>query len=275
LAIQIVEGGVYLQIKLDEHVDKCPCCGNKKQTLFWCMGMTMQGVDNQMKVEYVLCSKCQLVYLLNRMSANNTYDFYKNDYRDVIEQTKGYNQGREVKRQIKRCEVLLKMLREVAPDFTPAIHLDVGCDVGYMLGAVKATYKDCLTFGVEWNKDHAKRAEEKGYIVYPDLEYIHAKGEIDLVTLSHVLEHMNEPVKELKQIHKVMRSNGYLVIEVPNREVTAVAYRPVHSLAFNTWSLQKTIEKAGFTFVVAFVHQGTMPYPIGYYLGMIVQKKEA
>jgi SAM-dependent methyltransferase len=41
-------------------------------------------------------------------------------------------------------------------------------------------------------------------------------GKFDLITMSHVFEHINNPIEYLYQLHKILVYNGHLFLEVPN-----------------------------------------------------------
>ncbi|MBC7227788.1 MAG: class I SAM-dependent methyltransferase [Thermoflexales bacterium] len=98
--------------------------------------------------------------------------------------------------------------------------LDIGCWNGYLLERIRdnGLYKEL--FGVDIVPAAVETAQGKGFSAYvvdlntdplpfPD-EYF------DGVTMLAVLEHIFDPYAVIKEVHRVMRSGGELVIDVPN-----------------------------------------------------------
>lgn len=49
-------------------------------------------------------------------------------------------------------------------------------------------------------------------------------GRFDLITLSHVFEHINNPLEYLYRLHKIVSDEGYIFLEVPNEPVHLVTH---------------------------------------------------
>jgi SAM-dependent methyltransferase len=82
-----------------------------------------------------------------------------------------------------------------------------------------------------------------------------AAGTFDSVTLSHVIEHLHDPARDLRRIHRLLAPNGRVWIATPNLE--ALGHRlfgrdwvgldpPRHLVLFTTASLQGLLRRAGF-----------------------------
>jgi len=99
----------------------------------------------------------------------------------------------------------------------PGKILDVGCGSGRFLSIMKAAGWDVA--GVENDPAAAKIARERYDIpvVAGTLEEAGvADGLFDCVTLSHVIEHVRDPVGLLRECHRVLKSKGLLVVTTPN-----------------------------------------------------------
>ena len=80
----------------------------------------------------------------------------------------------------------------------------------------------------------------------------------DFIMLSHVVEHIPEPLEFLQLVHRLLKKGGTVYIEVPNYESFSRKYSqqywyawetPRHLLMFSPKTITKLLEKAGFTVV--------------------------
>jgi len=118
--------------------------------------------------------------------------------------------------------------------------LDVGCGIGDML-AFRA-----LTTGVDINPhtvaycnahDLDARLMQPNILPFPNSYF-------DSVLLDNVLEHIEEPNKLLKEIGRVLRDNGTLLIGVPGKR--GYLSDPDHKINYNELSLKFCLSKVGF-----------------------------
>jgi SAM-dependent methyltransferase len=134
--------------------------------------------------------------------------------------------------------------------------LDVGCGNGSLLQALSEAnydvhglepYQDALT-GVPEALRSRIRCESFEAASYPEASF-------DVIMLWHVLEHLARPVETLQSIRKFLKSDGALLLEVPNfasREARWLGPHwynldaPYHFWHFTPQTLQAVIEQAGF-----------------------------
>jgi len=97
--------------------------------------------------------------------------------------------------------------------------LDIGCGRGHFLSFLKK--KGWLVYGTESSEISGSKAKKKvgdqSILIsqnFEDLKKIDTT--FDIITLWHVLEHIENPKKIVALIDKKLVNNGYLVIEVPN-----------------------------------------------------------
>lgn len=127
--------------------------------------------------------------------------------------------------------------------------LDVGCGIGIMV-----RWLDFLGFeghGVEispWAVDYAHRElslhrVRQGTVAeasFPD-------GHFTLVTLVHVLEHLNDPEPTLREILRILEPGGYLYVESPcSHRDTADYLIPEHLWFYNIPALEYLLSCIGF-----------------------------
>lgn len=141
--------------------------------------------------------------------------------------------------------------------------LDAGCLWGLFLSIAQNYGWDC--YGVEPYKKAATYAREKhGLNVfqgntrkagYPDNYF-------DVITTFDVLEHVVNPIDELREINRIIKSSGLLCIGTPNvdgfypkcqkfyRKIGGATWDylnpPFHFYGFNKENLVKLVGKAGF-----------------------------
>ncbi len=95
--------------------------------------------------------------------------------------------------------------------------LDVGCGLGFFVQEAaglgfSATGIDISQKTIKWAQEtlhidvRAGKLEEMNF---------HA-GQFDIVTLWHVLEHMPDPLGTLRYLYRLIKSNGYIFVELPN-----------------------------------------------------------
>lgn len=97
------------------------------------------------------------------------------------------------------------------------ILLDVGCGVGSLFDNL-ITYKKVDCYGIEAEESYAAFAKARGHNAIPgDFTNIEIKEDyFDVITISEVLEHINEPMLVLEKIYKSLKEKGTLIITVPS-----------------------------------------------------------
>lgn len=131
--------------------------------------------------------------------------------------------------------------------------LDIGCDTGLLLDALRELgYR---TEGIE-RSPAGEQARAAGHEVHTlDIE-VHelGLGRYDLITVTHVLEHLRRPVRGLVWIRRHLAPGGLAAIEVPNwgdllRPLWGRRFRPLelgdHVSFFERTTLAAALQRAG------------------------------
>jgi len=133
--------------------------------------------------------------------------------------------------------------------------LDVGCGAGKVLALLKKMGFD--TYGVENVPAVARRARALGLNVFAgELEQArYPDGFFDVVTMEHILEHLYFPGQTLREVRRVLKDDGRLLVRVPNIECWQVRILggdwwglgpPLHVTHFSAQTLEKLLRETGF-----------------------------
>jgi hypothetical protein len=253
---------------INKEIKQCPNCASSNFSLFESV------IWNDVAITYKICNFCSLVFQSPQMDASNTDLFYEKWYRL-------YNQGNEMPNdleidyQTRRAEFLANRVKEFINKYSQQVNcLDIGCSSGLLLETIKHKYPRInKLFGVEPGDAYRDFAKTKGIIVYSSIDDL-SKNEsekIEFITMSHVLEHISNPVDFLKFIRKqIISDNGTMMIEVPNF-YGAHAYEFSHNVCFTSKTLEDTIRLAGFEIVDLITHANPNNTIRPLYLNIIIK----
>lgn len=153
--------------------------------------------------------------------------------------------------------------------------LDVGCGTGGFMDHIRSSAKSVA--GVEPQQYVRTELQKLGYEMYR-LPGDVPRTSADVATLFHVLEHITEPLKTLKEVLGLLRPGGTVVIEVPHARDVLLQLEAFK--AFTLWSehlvlhtkdsLRVYLEKAGFSDIKV---EGFQRYPLGNHVGWLVDNK--
>jgi ubiquinone/menaquinone biosynthesis C-methylase UbiE len=98
--------------------------------------------------------------------------------------------------------------------------LDVGCGTGAMLSIVINEYKDIQACGIDLSEKMLEKAAEllgqRVQLIAGDSDNLPWEDDyFDLVVCNSSFHHFPEPVKVLKEIRRVLKSNGRIIIAEP------------------------------------------------------------
>jgi SAM-dependent methyltransferase len=130
--------------------------------------------------------------------------------------------------------------------------LDVGCgDGGFLENAVSIGWS---AVGTDFDPTVVDNARKRGLDVrLGTVDGI--EGPFDVVTLSHVIEHVYDPHEVLRACFEVLAPGGRIWIETPNIDALGLKWfgrhwrglePPRHLVLFNSRSLALALERAGF-----------------------------
>jgi 2-polyprenyl-3-methyl-5-hydroxy-6-metoxy-1,4-benzoquinol methylase len=226
---------------MSEIVQSCPLCKSERSRLFDSRSFRGKPVVNR------VCQDCGLVFQSPRMTAAESEDFYAEEYR-LLNEGSIDPTARNTATQRARAESLLAFTQPVLKKVSR--HLDVGCSIGILLKRFANKFH-CEPVGIEPGEVHRNLAHKDGLTTYASLEELEKAGEghFDLISMSHVLEHLPDPVGYLVHLREtLLEPTGWLLIEVPNL-YSHDSFETAHLISYSNHSLRQTLEQAGFEIV--------------------------
>lgn len=97
--------------------------------------------------------------------------------------------------------------------------LDIGSGRGFMLYFLKKYYKYRKTIGTQISRNAIDFSRNKLGLEIHDKDLLDESfddNSFDIITMWHILEHVADPEKYIEKIYSLLKSQGKLVIEVPN-----------------------------------------------------------
>lgn len=189
----------------------CNLCGKKKEK-----SLFIKGGNHIVK-----CTNCGLVYINPQPTWKQIKLFYAEHYFDLEsfdslpKNTSGYR-GYVRNRRI-FDNYFVDKLNFIEQHVAKGKILDLGCSLGFFLDLARA--RGWKGFGVEISEYAVAYAKKKlGINVFLGTlgEAKFEKGFFDVVTLFQTIEHLPDPGAALKEIYKILKKGGLLVITTPN-----------------------------------------------------------
>ena len=177
-------------------------------------------------VRTLLCRRCGLVRSERIFDSESIIRFYRDDYRAVYSGGEGSPEEVFLDQQ-KRGQVMCDLFhRQVVSPM--GFVFEIGCAAGGVLSKFKG--KGCRVAGCDFQDDYLAYGRSLGLSV-ECAEYgsVLEAESVDVMIVSHVMEHFADPVGELVRVLGKVRPGGYLVVEVPG------IFR-IHSVYFNPLS---------------------------------------
>lgn len=231
-------------------VENCPLCESKEMKLFD-SGKYRGGYE----LEYKICQKCGLVFMSPRPDQETLNQFYATEYRRLC-----YGDGKPPEAHLLQEAKRAGHFAEIASLNIPhqiENHIDIGSSTGRLMQVLQEKL-NCQSLGIELSEDYRAFALSNGLTVYSSLDSFlnsdRSSTRFDLVTMSHVLEHFEDPVDSLKLIRKkIVKPDGYILIEVPNL-YGHICFDVSHNFAFSQATLKETLRKSGFSPIFVKLH---------------------
>ena len=247
--------------KLEDFIQKCPCCDSEIVSIAY--------ENSFFELPVINCKNCSLFFTLQN-KREQIKDYYSDSYWSVFRNIKNQkieNQKYDNAYVIKKLPQFLRDLIEktgvrkslafsqfnyLKPYIKGQNLFEIGSGEGFLLEMYEKNGFN--VYGIEPSKVNIEIINSKlkhGKCENKFVEDFSFSGEkLDVVIISHVLEHLINGKEILANIRNGLVDGGVLFIEVPNcqhKETLdhSVVTQP-HMYHFTKQSLQKLLEVAGF-----------------------------
>lgn len=191
----------------------CPLCNNptpkiiglpitdKKATAF---------LRNQYKV--VKCSSCKFYFVAPRidLSVEEWSQLYDNNY---FQNLNSWYEKQRLSEIQTRFDKLLNMSKSQSINF-----LDIGCGEGLALITAKKLGWNVYGIDISDNRVEGAKHEKINFTVGDLYSQNYPTNYFDFVYMDSVMEHLVDPVNQLKEINRIMKKGAIICIGVPNED---------------------------------------------------------
>lgn len=245
---------------------KCPLCNSEKNVLVLrTRDKDPRDIKTNEIFNLVRCVDCGMVFVGNKPGKKNIAKYYGS----------GYYAQNNVSNSIMNKIIMASRINKI-PKRNKGLILDYGCGNGdFLLGMKQHGWN---VSGVEFSEDGRRTSSKKlGINVMDEKEFYNNKKQFDIITMWHVLEHLYEPNKTLKQLNNLLKKNGILIISVPNikslqfslfRKNTFHLDIPRHVAHYSPRTISVLLRKNGFI-VNGFNHYSIEYNPFGFIQGFL------
>ena len=164
---------------------------------------------------------------------------------DYISHTDGNKSLFEKMYQFVKTIALKNKLKLINSESQKGRILDIGAGVGDFLSVCKNDGWD--TIGIEPSDKAKTIAKSKGVSFVENVSELESNS-FDVITMWHVLEHVPDVENQIRELKRLIKSNGTIIIAVPNfksydakhyKEFWAAFDIPIHLWHFSKTAIQK------------------------------------
>jgi 2-polyprenyl-3-methyl-5-hydroxy-6-metoxy-1,4-benzoquinol methylase len=220
----------------------CPVCGASE-------ARALYGIEG-LEARLVVCARCGVGWLHPMPDAAEVASFYPDVY-----------YGSQASKFTPLVERLVRLIGSRHIKFLcaglprGARVLDVGCGRGVLLGALAE--RGFEVHGVEISAAAAGGADRRVQVrIATDLaDADYSAGFFNQVVIWHVLEHLPDPARALREVWRVLRPGGRVIVAVPNFASVQARWAgpawfhldaPRHLYHFPLSALRRLLEDSGF-----------------------------
>lgn len=269
-----------------ERVECCPICGNSDRKLLHAELTDRVFFCAPGKWSLYQCTSCGTGYLDPRPTSDTIALAYKHYFTHNEENNNPKSNFANIKRNLRNGYLNYRYKADIQPAWiigrwiallwqrkknqidesvrhlpnsnNSGLLVDIGCGNGHFLNT--AMELGWEAWGVDIDPKAVEIAQKTGARIlqggFPKTGL--PSEHFDIVTLSHVIEHVHDPIAALQEAFRVLKPGGQIWLATPNMDSFGYAHfrenwlaldSPRHLVLFNTISMGMALTKSGFIHV--------------------------
>lgn len=238
---------------------RCLVCGHQNATLvtsYKCFHAPSRSLFRGRNI--VRCSACALMYVDPVPTEEQLAQYYRDNYREndhrIVPGKFPYDDPRYLSRARSLCDLIVEHVDTRQHSLSPRKVIEIGAGHGRVLHALRERRPDWSLFACEPDPKCQASLKRLGATAIPvfladeqSLKAVSPHGPFDVLILSHVLEHLLDPVAALRTMARVLAPGGVLAIEIPHappQEVRSTSSHAPHLTFMTKETLKETIQRA-------------------------------
>jgi len=201
-----------------QEIPQCPVC-QEEQFVPYSVGFDYESLTCSNPWRFVRCERCAHIWLNPRPAIETLSTIYPPSYY-------AYNYKSQINSVALRAKALLDrrkfagILRHLPR--RPRSFLDAGCGDGRFLRLMERQgVARAVNYGLELDDAVVRPLAAEGYQVFcervEDCTRV-PEGTVDLITMFHVIEHVDDPATVVRKLVSWLAPGGVLALETPNIE---------------------------------------------------------
>lgn len=226
---------------------ECNICNSSASKILCQIG------EKGLMANVAICTRCGLVFLNPRWTAEGYKNYYKSQYDLDYRPASRSERDKEIS-ETQKAETIVQRIGEVNPGLTVTAILDIGAGMGWGLKAYGAHWGAESLFAIEASENCLQNLEQLRIQVISEEVFLNwenqYQGKFSLIIMRHVLEHLLDPQEALAKVWLALADQGIAYISVPDMmrprgSMTRYFFRIPHTYYFSEWTLKYLLEKAG------------------------------
>ena len=232
----------------------CPLCGSPTPELL------VRGDRDFIGISTSQCPRCGFIFSAPYYTPAVIAEFYQERYRSQYKNQpdpRGLSDLQGYLRERAEFYGLWLARRQLLPGAGGGM-LDVGCGDGTLLLSLRDRRPDLRLAGVEPTVSFARHlGDERGLEIASALDGLAIGQRFELVTLVHVLEHVQDPVGLLQEVRGRLEESGRVYVDVPDvgSHSSLMDLHLAHCNHFSVHTLGLALSLAGYRVIEAAAHR--------------------
>ena len=199
-----------MQIKPAYELRRCPICFSDDHNTVFTQKILLAQLSDSFEQCVRICKNCGMIYVSPYLDSPTLFRFYS-EFSLYEYSFDNYSYPTPLK---KHAQQQFDYINSLELNFKSV--LDIGCSHGYLLSLFKNQGK--FVHGIEPSSKLKSLAKEIYDIDittdFIDQNFSHGH-KYDLIIISHVLEHITNPIQFLSYVSNLLAEGGHLFIETP------------------------------------------------------------